>query len=306
MGESFCGIRAAPARTVLDLFSGAAGGWSLGMHRAGFETVAACEVIDWRRAMFSANNPGAKVYDDVRTLTAARLLADLGSLPRIVVGSPPCQGISAANPRGRGVEDARSGLYFEAARIIREVRPRWFALENSDRLRTRGYDRIAESLEGDGYTCWPLVVGSGHAGASHLRKRSIVIGMDANSNSVVGETAGSTGAGRQRSKEAACRTHVAMDTDADEDALWFERRGLGEAGSGETVRGLARIFRGPSGAEPLGRHLRAYDGLPAWLAELCREAFGDSVSPQISEVVGRAILRVESALADVESRRIAA
>lgn len=291
---------------VLDLFSGAAGGWSLGMHRAGFETAAACEAVDWRRAMFSANNPGAKVYDDVRTLTAARLLADLGSLPRIVVGSPPCQGISAANPRGRGIEDARSGLYFEAVRIIREVRPRWFALENSDRLRTRGYDRIAECLEGDGYTCWPLVVGSGHAGASHIRKRSIVVGMDTYSDSLGREAAGSTGGGRQRSAEAPGRAHVAVDAHSDEDALWFERRGLGEAGSGETIRGLARIFRGPSGSEPLGRHLRAYDGLPAWLAELCREAFGDSVTPQVSETVGRAILRVEDALAAVHDRRAAA
>lgn len=99
---------------VLDLFSGAAGGWSLGMHRAGFDTIAACEAIEWRRAMFAINNPGAKVYDDVRTLTAARLLADLGSLPRIVVGSPPCQGISAANPRGRGIEPfAAFGEYME-------------------------------------------------------------------------------------------------------------------------------------------------------------------------------------------------
>jgi DNA (cytosine-5)-methyltransferase 1 len=291
--------------TVLDLFSGAAGGWSLGMHRAGFRTVAACEAVDWRRAMFSANNPEAKVYDDVRTLSAARLLADIGSLPRVVVGSPPCQGISAANPRGCGIEDARSGLYFEAARIIREVRPRWFALENSDRLRTRGYDRIAECLEGDGYTCWPLVVGSGHAGASHIRKRSVVIGMDANADRIGGEAAGPIGSRGQRSSEAASGTHVAVDANADEDALWFERRGLGEAGSGETVRGLARIFRGPSGSEPLGRHLRAYDGLPAWLAELCREAFGDSVSPQISEAVGRAILRVEAALAAVHLRAAA-
>jgi DNA (cytosine-5)-methyltransferase 1 len=44
---------------VLDLFSAAAGGWSLGMHRAGYRTIAACEVIDWRRALYSENNPGS-------------------------------------------------------------------------------------------------------------------------------------------------------------------------------------------------------------------------------------------------------
>jgi DNA (cytosine-5)-methyltransferase 1 len=103
-------------RTVLDLFSAAAGGWSLGMHRAGFRSVAACEAIPWRRALYSQNNPGVILYDDVRTLTADRLRDDLGFLPRYVVGSPPCQDISSANTKGRGVEGERSG---ERARHIR-------------------------------------------------------------------------------------------------------------------------------------------------------------------------------------------
>jgi DNA (cytosine-5)-methyltransferase 1 len=38
---------------VLDLFSAASGGWSLGMHRAGFTTVAACEIEAWRRALYA-------------------------------------------------------------------------------------------------------------------------------------------------------------------------------------------------------------------------------------------------------------
>lgn len=40
---------------ALDLFSAAAaaGGWSLGMERAGFSTMAACEVVPWRRALYT-------------------------------------------------------------------------------------------------------------------------------------------------------------------------------------------------------------------------------------------------------------
>src|SRR4051812_12781734 len=104
--------------SVLDLFSAAAGGWSLGMHRAGFHTVAACEFVAWRRALYLQNNPGVRMYDDVRTLTGEQLLRDIGFLPGIVVGSPPCQDISSANTKGKGVEGERSGLYFEAVRII--------------------------------------------------------------------------------------------------------------------------------------------------------------------------------------------
>jgi len=113
--------------TVLDLFSAAAGGWSLGLHRAGFVTVAACEIVEWRRILYSENFPHVRIYDDVRTLTAARLVSDLGFLPDIVVGSPPGQDISVANTKGRGVDGERSGLFFEAVRLVGDCRPRWFA-----------------------------------------------------------------------------------------------------------------------------------------------------------------------------------
>lgn len=163
---------------VLDLFSAAAGGWSLGMHRAGFETIAACEFVDWRRALYQQNNPKVRIYDDVRTLTADQLLRDFGRLPSIVVGSPPCQDISSANTKGKGVEGERSGLYFQAVRIIGEVRPRWFALENSSNLRTRGADAVLAALEALGYSCWTFVVRAGDIGANHERPRCWIIGCD--------------------------------------------------------------------------------------------------------------------------------
>ncbi len=163
---------------VLDLFSAAAGGWSLGMHRAGFKTIAACENVDWRRALYQQNNPEVLIYDDVRTLTADRIIRDTGRFPPIVVGSPPCQDISSANTKGKGVEGDRSGLYFEAIRIIGEGRPRWFALENSSNLRTRGADAVLAALEALGYACWTFVVRAGDIGANHERPRSWIIGCD--------------------------------------------------------------------------------------------------------------------------------
>lgn len=163
---------------VLDLFSAAAGGWSLGLHRAGFTTMAACEWIDWRRALYQENNPNVRIYEDVRTLTADRILRDCGCLPDYIVGSPPCQDISSANTKGKGVEGERSVLYFEAVRIIGECRPRGFALENSANLRTRGADSVLAALEELGYAVWSFVVGAGDIGANHERKRSWLIGFD--------------------------------------------------------------------------------------------------------------------------------
>ncbi|WP_084652900.1 MULTISPECIES: DNA cytosine methyltransferase [Sphingomonadales] len=163
---------------ALDLFSAAAGGWSLGLHRAGFVTVAACEIVEWRRILYAENNPHVRLYADVRDLTAARLLSDLGFLPDIIVGSPPCQDISSANTKGRGIEGERSGLYLEAVRLVGECRPRWFAFENSANLRTRGADRLLLLLETLGYACEPCVVAAENVGANHVRKRSWLIGYD--------------------------------------------------------------------------------------------------------------------------------
>lgn len=164
---------------ALDLFSGACGGWSLGFHRVGIETVAACEADEWRQRQFARNFPRARLYDDVRTLTAARLFEDRIWPIDIVCGSPPCQDASTANTKGRGIDGERTGLYLEAVRLVAEIGPRWFAFENVPGIRNRGIDRVLDGLEQAGYACWPLVVGAHDLGAPHIRQRSWVIGADA-------------------------------------------------------------------------------------------------------------------------------
>jgi DNA (cytosine-5)-methyltransferase 1 len=240
---------------VLDLFSAAAGGWSLGMHRAGFKTIAACEFVDWRRALYQENNPGVLIYDDVRTLTADQLVRDLGRLPSVIVGSPPCQDISSANTKGKGVEGERSGLYFEAVRIIGECRPRWFALENSSNLRTRGADAVLAALEALGYACWSFVVRAGDIGANHERPRCWIIGCD------VEQATNTDGIGWN---EGWSRGRSGIDISIPNDPL--DAQGIGHEGgrprrAGENRNGapyVARIL--PADAESFGSAPRAgYD-----------------------------------------------
>lgn len=159
---------------ALDLFSGI-GGWSLAAHRKGIETVAACEIDDWKWKQYHQHFPHVHRYRDVREITRSRLEAD-GRLPiDVIVGSPPCTDISAANHAGLGVDGEESKLYFEAIRIVAEVRPLWVAFENSDNLRSRGADRVLAALEAEGYACFPCVVGAVHAGAPHRRNRSWLV-----------------------------------------------------------------------------------------------------------------------------------
>jgi hypothetical protein len=61
---------------VLDLFSGI-GAFSLGLERTGgFRTVAFCEIEAFPRKILAKHWPGVPIYDDVRTLTAERLVED--------------------------------------------------------------------------------------------------------------------------------------------------------------------------------------------------------------------------------------
>ncbi|HNB07082.1 MAG TPA: DNA cytosine methyltransferase [Thauera aminoaromatica] len=303
---------------VLDLFSGAAGGWSLGLHRAGFTTVAACEIDEQRRAAYAHNNPGVRLYDDVRSLTAGRLLADLGYLPECVAGSPPCQDASTANSKGRGIDGERTGLFRDFVRIVGEVRPRWVAAENVPGLRTRGADWVLDALEARGYTCWPLVVGAVHAGAPHERKRAWFIAADA-------DQVGRPHARKQRARQGKPRRTIAAHSaannlHADQDSKPHMpvdgevARGMGLPGDADEAvleigQGERRDFRsqlaaleravGPLGARWHGGAARSFGmaaGLPAGLARQCVAAYGDSVLPQITEAIGHAIRRTEEAL----------
>lgn len=200
---------------------------------------------------------GRIAYDDVRTLTANRIAADCGRLPSVIVGSPPCQDASVANTTGRGVDGERTGLFFDAIRLVGECRPVWACFENVPGLRTRGADRVLAALEALGYTCWPLVVGAWHAGAPHRRNRVWIVAADSNCSP------------------------------------WPVWEGV----SRDVDQAITPIERGPLRsrhaieAAACG-HLRVFDGVPDWLAVACADAYGDAVVPQITEAIGRVMMRL--------------
>jgi DNA (cytosine-5)-methyltransferase 1 len=254
---------------ALDVCAGAAGGWTLGLHRAGIETVAACEVIPWRRDLYAANFPNVRLYHDLGTLDAATLRRDRVGIIDLLAGSPPCKEYSDIG-RGRGLD--ADDLFLQFVRLAGELRPRWVAAENSHFLKTRGYDRIADALGQVGYACWPLVVEARMLGARHGRPRAVVLAADLS---------------REQGRPARLARpdgHLGRDP-----CPWARPHGSDGTGPSE-------LLLGPAGTQPVGRHLREYDGVPAGVAEQAREAYGDAVLPQLTEAVGRAILATEAAL----------
>src|SRR5687768_7418415 len=125
---------------VLDLFSGI-GGFSLGLERTGgFETVAFCEIDEYPRRILARHWPHVPCYRDVRELTARQLAAD-GISVDVICGGFPCTQISnaaAAHGMQLGLEGEESGLWYEYARIIGELRPRYAVVENVTALLSGG------------------------------------------------------------------------------------------------------------------------------------------------------------------------
>lgn len=135
---------------MLDLFSGI-GGFSMGLERAGMETVAFCEIDPFCRRVLAKHWPEVPCYDDVQTLTASRLVSDGVGRVDVITGGFPCQDISLAG-RMRGIDGKKSSMWEELARLVEEARPKFVILENSPVLRSRGLDRILSKFASLGST----------------------------------------------------------------------------------------------------------------------------------------------------------
>ena len=124
--------------TCLDLFCGA-GGMSLGFEEAGFDVVAGVELDPVHASVHSYNFPKCHVYrDDISKLTGKQIVNSHGSID-VIIGGPPCQGFSLIGKRDES--DDRNHLVLQFMRMVHEIQPRYFVMENVSGL-TVGYGKI--------------------------------------------------------------------------------------------------------------------------------------------------------------------
>lgn len=242
---------------VLDLFSGI-GGFSLGLERTGgFETVAFCEIEEFPRRVLHKHWPDVPCYRDVRELTAAKLAAD-GIAVDCICGGFPCQDISLAG-NGEGLAGKRSGLWFEYARLIGEIRPRFVLVENVAELLDRGMGVVLGSLASLGYGAWWDCIPASAVGADHERDRVWIIATNDNQARLPrGMQAGADG---PNARDIAARI-------------------------GPAIANQAPLPREHGPLRPLlgGRS----HGVPNRMDRVA--GLGNAVVPQIPELIGRAIL----------------
>ncbi len=103
---------------VLELFAGA-GGLAVGMEKAGLKCVALNEIDKHACATLRNNRPNWNVLEgDIKDFIFSQYYNQVD----VVTGGFPCQAFSYAGKR-LGFEDARGTLFYEFARVVKEVNP---------------------------------------------------------------------------------------------------------------------------------------------------------------------------------------
>jgi DNA (cytosine-5)-methyltransferase 3A len=130
---------------VLSLFDGMSCG-QLALQRLGIEvsTYYASEIDKYAIEVCQANFPETIQVGDVCNLEGK----DFKNIDIIFAGSP-CQGFSRAG-KGLAFDDPRSALFFEFIRLLKEIKPKYFLLENV-RMKQEFQDIITEQVS----ACYP-------------------------------------------------------------------------------------------------------------------------------------------------------
>lgn len=276
------------------LFSGI-GGLELGLEWAGLgHTVWQVEKEEYGRRILARHWPHAERFEDVQEVGKHNLQpVDL------ICGGFPCQDISSAG-KGAGLAGSRSGLWFEFARIVNELRPRWVVVENVASGANRWVDAVVSGLGEQGYQALPVPLSAKLVGAPHLRRRVFIIAHTDRFNIRLKRERRSGG------RESFDARSTQTSTDPRGRRLQFRGKSAsrGEQGprgseshrrrrSREVCDGTAA--RTQVGAWSLVPPVRGVDdGVLSKLDRHRLKALGNSVVPQCAEIVGWMIRELES------------
>ena len=170
---------------AVDLFAGA-GGFSLGLSNAGFQVVGAFDNWDVAARTHAANFNHPVHLCDLSNTSGRELLGMIDMIPGsidLLVGGPPCQGFSVQ--RIGADHDVRNHLVLEFGRLVSEINPRLFLMENVPGLLGKRGKELVEDFEAllasAGYQLARMVINAADYGVAQLRKRVVFAGWKAGS-----------------------------------------------------------------------------------------------------------------------------
>ena len=165
---------------VLDLFCGA-GGLSYGFESAGFDILVGIDNDAKALETFELNHKGSKsICGDITQITYDEHIKPLlgGKQIDVIIGGPPCQGMSLSGPRK--FDDPRNKLYLSYIRLVKEIQPKVFVIENVPGLvglfGGQIKDSIIEKFTEMGYHIEYKILCSADYGVPQSRKRVVFVG----------------------------------------------------------------------------------------------------------------------------------
>tara|TARA_B100000965_G_scaffold406578_1_gene446258 strand:+ start:3230 stop:4399 length:1170 start_codon:yes stop_codon:yes gene_type:complete len=169
---------------AIDLFCGA-GGLSEGLRQAGFDPRVGLDFDQHAISTYRHNHPESRAFlEDVNNVSGQQLIeAARTDEIDLVAGGPSCQGFST---HGKRIEDdPRNFLFTEFVRLVNEIQPKFFLMENVRGLLTYSKGRFKELIEQSfreiGYNLVAATVCAADYGVPQLRHRVLFIGTRANS-----------------------------------------------------------------------------------------------------------------------------
>jgi DNA (cytosine-5)-methyltransferase 1 len=163
----------------IDLFCGA-GGITCGLAAAGLKPKAAVEFVAIACDTHHKNFPSCALHrGPIEEFFANKVLSsrELREVA-LVVGGPPCQGFSVAG--FRNPSDARNKLFEHFVRVVSEVRPPYFVMENVPGIVTlaqgKFFRAILDAFEAIGYRTSVAILEAAAYGVPQIRARAIFIG----------------------------------------------------------------------------------------------------------------------------------
>lgn len=163
--------------TVLELFAGA-GGLAIGLEKAGIKCIALNEIDKWACQTLRKNRPNWNVLEgDIKNFD----FSIFNNKTDIVTGGFPCQAFSYAGKK-LGLADARGTLFYEFARVVKEVNPLICIGENVRGLLSHENGKTLEGmisiLDEIGYNVVPIqVLKAVNYNVPQKRERLILVGI---------------------------------------------------------------------------------------------------------------------------------
>ena len=165
---------------AIDVFAGA-GGLSLGFEQAGFAPLLGVDGDERARAAYAANFPEAvALAGDVAELSGGDLLDAAGLRScSVAIGGPPCQAFSVGGLRRP--DDGRREMVAEFGRLVREIGPDYFVMENVPGILAPAARPIADAFRDDmeraDYAlAEPWLLDASDFGVPQKRRRVFVVG----------------------------------------------------------------------------------------------------------------------------------